>query len=227
MSTTPAASAKEICTDEILMMNETIVGAALRGRPLRAQNNGWGGHGGPPLQRSAAWLVILLACVTMAAAQTNRSVYTSLGQKQCRVIKSAKTENDDFSARCPGTAGYKLILSEGDLRQNITVVTPKGAEHSLELWSVVSGGFSAVGPKAEWRLATQNGKPAPVALIIRYNASEDAESPNKNTSYLAVAKITATEICVTDKISPGPKANEDARRAADSATTKPCLKDHK
>src|SRR5688572_33453970 len=31
----------------------------------------------------------------------------------------------------------------------------------------------------------------------------------------AVIKITSTEICVTDKISPGPKANEDARRAAD------------
>jgi hypothetical protein len=39
-----------------------------------------------------------------------------------------------------------------------------------------------------------------------------------------VSKITATEICVTDKILPGPKANEDARRAADTAATKPCLK---
>jgi hypothetical protein len=43
-------------------------------------------------------------------------------------------------------------------------------------------------------------------------------------SYLAVAKITATEICVTERISPGPKANEYARRAADAATSKPCLK---
>jgi hypothetical protein len=106
------------------------------------------------------------------------------------------------------------------LRQNLVVITPKGEEHSLELWSVVSSGFSTVGPKVEWRLA----KATPVALIIRYNASEDAESPNKLTSYLAVAKITATEICVTDKISSGPKANEDARRAADAATSKPCLK---
>jgi hypothetical protein len=43
-------------------------------------------------------------------------------------------------------------------------------------------------------------------------------------SYLAFAKITSNEICVTDKISPGPKANEDARRAADAAASKPCLK---
>jgi hypothetical protein len=82
-----------------------------------------------------------------------------------------------------------------------------------------------VGPKVEWRLATQNGKAVPVALIIRYNANEDAEAPNKLLSYLAVAKITATEICVTEKIAPGPKANEDARRAADAASSKPCLKD--
>ena len=65
------------------------------------------------------------------------------------------------------------------LRQNIVVVTPKGVEHSLELWSVVSSGFSTVGPKAEWRMALQNGKLVPVALILRYNANEDAETPNK------------------------------------------------
>jgi hypothetical protein len=73
-------------------------------------------------------------------------------------------------------------------------------------------------------MAMQNGKRFPVALIIRYNASEDPEQPNKLSSYLAVSKITPTEICVTDKILPGPKANEEARRAADAATTKPCLK---
>ena len=169
-------------------------------------------------------LIAILSCAAMAAAQSNSSVYTPLGDKDCRKIKSAEAGDDGYEGRCPGTAGYSLLLSEGDLRQNITIVTPKGTQHSLDLWSVVSGGFSSVGPKAEWRLATQKGKPVPVALIIRYNASEDPESPNKLTSYLAVAKITPTEICVTDKISPGPKANEDARRAADAASTKPCLK---
>jgi len=167
-------------------------------------------------------LMIVLVCAAPAAAQTNRSVYTPIGEKQCRTLKSAEAGDDGFEARCRGTAGYSLILSEGDLRQNLTVITPKGVEHSLELWSVVSSGFSSVGRNVEWRLA----KARPVALIIRYNTSEDAEAPNKNTSYLAVAKITATEICVTDKISPGPKANEDARRAADAASTKPCLKAH-
>ena len=166
-------------------------------------------------------LAVSLACVTTAAAQTNRSVYTSIGDKQCRTIKSHEAGDEGFEARCRGTAGYTLLLSEGDLRQNIVVITPKGKEHSLELWSVVSSGFSSVGPKAEWRIATQN---KPVALILRYNANEDATQPNKLLSYLVVTKITATEICVTDKISPGATANEDARRAADAASTKSCLK---
>lgn len=140
------------------------------------------------------------------------------------MLKSDNSETGDYEARCRGTAGYSLLVSEGDLRQNITVVTPKGTKHSLDLWDVVSSGFSSVGPKAEWRLTTEKGRSLPVALIIRYNASEDPGQPEKTTSYLAVTKITATEICVTDKISPGPKANDDARRAADAAATKPCLK---
>ena len=166
-------------------------------------------------------LAVLLAGVTTAAAQTNRTVYTSIGDKQCRTIKSHEAGDDGFEARCRGIGGYTLILSEGDLRQNITVITPQRKEHSLELWSVVSSGFSSVGPKIEWRITTQN---KPVALILRYNANEDATQPNKLLSYLVVTKITPTEICVTDKISPSPTANEDARRAADAASTKSCLK---
>ena len=167
-------------------------------------------------------LAVLLACATSAMAQTNRSVYTPLGDKECKTIKSAEAGDEGYEARCRGTAGYTLLLSEGDLRQNIVVITPQGKEHSLELWSVVSSGFSSVGPKAEWRIATQTKKP--VALILRYNANEDATQPNKLLSYLVVTKITATEICVIDKISPSPTANEDARRAADAASTKSCLK---
>lgn len=154
----------------------------------------------------------------------NRSVYTSLEEKQCRTIAVETTGAGDYEGRCRGVAGYSLTLLEGDLRQNIIVNTPKGTKHSLDLWDVISGGFSSVGPKAEWRVTNQNGKLVPTALIIRYNASENPDNPNQRTSYLAVAKITPTEICITDKIPPGTKANEQARTAADSAANKPCLK---
>jgi hypothetical protein len=163
---------------------------------------------------------LLLASESQSLAQ-NRSVYTSLGAKQCRTITTETTGEGDYEGRCPGVAGYSLTLLEGDLRQNILVVDPKGTKHSLELWDVFSGGFSSVGQKAEWRMASKNGRLSPVALIIRYNISQ--EDPAIKISYLAVAKITPTEICVTDKISPGANANDEARRAADSSATKPCL----
>jgi hypothetical protein len=167
---------------------------------------------------------VIVVCAASAFGQANRSFYTPLGDKACRTIKSAEAGDEGYEGRCRGTAGYSLLLSEGDLRQNITIITPQGKKHSLELWDVISGGFSSVGPKAEWRLAMQSGKLTPVALIVRYYASENPDKPDDRTSYLAVAKITSTEICVTDKIFSGPKANEDARRAADVASTKPCLK---
>ena len=168
-----------------------------------------------------------VAVAATVAGQSNQSAYTALGEKQCRTTRRPKDATDDYEGRCRGVAGYTLVLTEGDLRQNITVITPQGAKHSLDLWDVISGGFSSVGAKAEWRMAKRNGKLAPVALIIRYNASEDPSAPSKQNSYLAVSKITPAEVCVTDKILPGPKANEDARRAADAAATKPCLKARK
>lgn len=168
---------------------------------------------------SIATIVAALFVSGPISLAQNRSLYTPLDTKQCRTIKTETTGAGDYEGHCRGVAGYSLVLLEGDLRQNVIVITPKGAKHSLDMWDVVSGGFSYVGPKAEWRM-----NKSPVALILRYTASEDPEHPNRKTSYLVVAKITPNEICVTDKISAGPKANDAARRAADTATTKPCLK---
>jgi len=172
-------------------------------------------------------LVFMAALLSLSGSLShaqNRSVYTSLEAKQCRTIKTETTGAGDYEGRCRGVAGYSLTLLEGDLRQNIIVTTPKGTRHSLELWDVISGGFSSVGPKAEWRVANQMGELVPTALIIRYNTSENPDKPDQRTSYLAVAKITHTTICITDKISPSANGNTEARRAADSAATKPCLK---
>ena len=162
----------------------------------------------------------VLFAFTVIQAQPRQSVYTSLEEKRCRTLKSNNAEGGEYLGRCPGTAGYVLLVSEGDLRQNLTVVTPKKTEHSLDLWTVVSSAFSSLGPRAEWRM----NKSRPVALIIRYNASENSEKPDKTTSYLVVAKITSSEICITDKISPSPNANELARQLADVSASKPCLK---
>ena len=58
-------------------------------------------------------------------------------------------------------------------------------------------------------------------IFARFNVS-DPENSEKTTSYLMVAKVGKKESCVVDIIEPGPKQNERAREAADSAASKPC-----
>jgi hypothetical protein len=169
-------------------------------------------------------MLLVIGSLTIAKAQAVQSIYTDLDAKKCRTIESSDKEGGSYVGKCPGVAGYTLIVTEGDVRQNIEVVTPKGTKHSLDLWTVVSSAFSSVGPKAEWRVKKIKNKPTPFALIVRYNASENPDDSSKITSYLAVAKITANSICVTDKISPSANANELARKAADESSNKPCLK---
>ena len=164
----------------------------------------------------------ILVCAVSASAQSNRSVYTNLGDKSCRTIKADSSEAGSYVGICPGVGGYKLQVEEGDLRQNIQVITPARQKHSLDLWTVIGSNFWSLGEKAEWRVRTQRGKLVPVALIVRYNLSSPEDS-TKLTSYLAVAKITASKICVTDKIAPGADANVAARAAADKSADKPCL----
>lgn len=175
--------------------------------------------------RSIKFLFIasaILLCAANVPAQSNQSVYTNLSTKACRTLVSDSSGAGSYVGQCPGVAGYKLLLEEGDLRQNIKVVTPRGQKHSLDLWTVVGSSFSSVGAKAEWRMQRQGTKLVPVALIVRYNLS-DPEDSTKITSYLVVSKITAQTICVVRNVPPGANANEEARKAADNAAGQPCL----
>lgn len=158
-----------------------------------------------------------------AAGGEISSVYSPLDEAQCRVTEMDE-ESGSSTSRCPGVAGHVLNVHDGDARVSIDVVTPDGRVHELNYWSVVTGAFSNVGPRAEWRVRGQGSRTRPLALIVRVNASEHVEEDgsNRRVSYLAVAKITARQICVTDRIPPVPDANTLARRAADSSAGRPC-----
>lgn len=149
------------------------------------------------------------------------SMYTSLNEPECRVTEHHEGEGEFYKARCPGVGGYELDFLEGDLRQTLTVIDPDGKEYPLTFWNV-SGAFSYLGKLAEWRVTKVNGKTKPIAMIVRFNASEDPEHTEKVTSYLVVSKITDSEICVTDVVDPIPNANEQARILADEAAGKVC-----
>jgi len=145
------------------------------------------------------------------------SLYTDLAEKKCRTLLSTSDEGGSYRGICPGVAGYRLEVTEGDLRQTLNVMAPNKKKYELDL-SKVSGAFSNLGPRAEWRM---KGK-VPTALIVRFNANENPEDPSKVTSYLVVAKITKNEICVTDSVAPGKFQNTEARRFANNAATRPC-----
>ncbi len=168
---------------------------------------------------AAAFGVAKMSC---AATDKIDSIYSSLDTNDCKTLEYNEDEAGWYKGRCAGTAGYQLDLMEGDIRQTLTVINPTGKEFPLELWSTVSGGFSALGRTAEWRVKTSGGKATPLALIVRYNVNEDSEQPEKTTSYLIVSKITAKEMCVTDVVKPIRNANEKARVLADKAADKAC-----
>ena len=161
----------------------------------------------------------LVSGISISQAATLTSVYTDLTDKACKTLESDSSGSGWYKGQCQGINGYKLILTEADIRQSIDVITPKGKSFPLDLINNVSLHFSTVGKKAEWRIAANK---QPVALILRYNANEDATDPAKVTSYLVVSKVTDKLVCITDIVKPQPKANEIARQLADQAPAKVC-----
>lgn len=175
-------------------------------------------------------LIILFLTLTAGGAlparaeQSATSIYTELAEDKCKVIVSDE-ESGSTVHECPGIAGYKLNVLTDDARQSITVIAPDKKEYPLNYWDVVTRHFSSIGDKAEWRMIKKGKQTIPAALIVRLKYQENSEPPQWK-SVLTVAKITPTEICVTDKILASPKQNELARTAADSASQRACLESH-
>lgn len=151
------------------------------------------------------------------------SIYTPLSGPQCKVV-ARQAETGATVSKCPGVGGFVLRVLVDDSRASITLVGPDKKEHPLDLWNVVTRSFSSLGPRAEWRVIHKGGKPDPIALIARveYSDQSDPAKPAKKSA-LAVAKVSAEQVCVTAKIPASPNANEQAREAAGKARSQPCL----
>lgn len=148
------------------------------------------------------------------------SVYTDLASNKCKTIDSNEEEGW-ITQMCDGIGGYKLEVFEADIRQSINVIAPNGKKSELDFQANVAQSFSVLGEKAEWRVDKKDGKTVPIALIVRFNASNPNDE-TKSTSYLVVSKINGNSACVTDVIKPSANANEEARKAADNAAKRPC-----
>ena len=92
-----------------------------------------------------ATLLVCWAPPLNAFAAAIDSVYTDLAPEKCRTIEVEQDPMPSSLQRCPGIGGYRLLVADDDLRQTVTVISPDGKKHPLDLWQVITGAFSAVG----------------------------------------------------------------------------------
>ena len=175
-------------------------------------------------------LVLLSGCSAQNKSAGGRvrdgaeSVYTTLSPGACKKEVDKSDPNETPYLVCPGVAGYSLIVRRVDAgRRSIDIVDPDQRTHPLHYQQFVTAHMFSLEDKAEWRVASRNGKQVPVALIVPVQAREDDKNPEKiTTTYLAVAKIAGGEVCVTDSIPAGSKSDAEIRSAADSAPNRKC-----
>jgi hypothetical protein len=168
----------------------------------------------PSILTLAAVLATAIAPMSASAAPQRVSQYTRTDH--CRTIERNDDEGGWSVQACSGVAGYRLRVTEGDLRQNVIVELPGRGERSLALAEATgSGGFSSIGPRAEWRGTGAGRAFRPDALILRYDVVEDPERPERPTSYLLTVSLANRRPCITAKVPPGPAQNTQARAIAD------------
>jgi hypothetical protein len=152
------------------------------------------------------------------------SVYTALDAGSCRKEIDKKDPNETPYHVCPGIAGYTLILRLVDAgRQSIDVMHSPQRVFPLDFHEFITRHMSNLDGNAEWRVAIKDGKRVPIALIVRVQAREDNDNPERVThSYFAVAKVTPNKVCVTDRIIVGAQPEAHVRSTADSAQERQC-----
>jgi hypothetical protein len=104
---------------------------------------------------------------------------------------------------------------------SITVVDPQGRRWPLAYDQVITPHFSSLGPQAEWRVLESDAGGPSMSLAVKVNASEDPDL-GAVTIYWAVARISRSEVCVTDRIRSGPDDPQRIAAAMAAANSRPC-----
>ncbi|MGM4896587.1 hypothetical protein [Tardiphaga sp. 839_C3_N1_4] len=172
----------------------------------------------PRVPALAVALTILFGAVSVAAADTIGSVYTSVADKDCRKVSNLKLDGDDYAAErtCRGLAGLVVVKNEDDLRETITVGRSASAADKEPAASQGFGPFNSTTNTIEWRVI--GGKP--FAMIQRWHIA-DNDDPEKNgrpksKQMLVVTRLPPGAVCHVAYIdvTANPDANEIARKAA-------------
>jgi hypothetical protein len=170
---------------------------------------------------------LVLACagvgvIGTASGQTaqNISIYTSTAEKDCRIVEAGTADDGGGTRVCRGPSGLVVVVSEGDLRETVSVGRNRKAAANEPAAQERFGPFNSTTPTIEWRLPGKD-KP-PYALIQRWHLA-DIEDEGKD------GRPIAKQLLVVTRLSPGPvcrvayvdvkanaNANDLAREAADT-----------
>ena len=155
--------------------------------------------------------------VSPANAQTFGSSYTSSAPKDCRVSSAANGVDDSTIRVCPGKAGLKVLISEDDLRETVSVGRNRAAAAREPAAQLGFGPFNSTTTPVEWRAL--DGKP--FAIIQRWhiadNSDEDKDGRPIAKPMLAVPRLPPGAVCHVAyvDVAANPDANTLARKAAD------------
>jgi hypothetical protein len=155
--------------------------------------------------------------ISRAEAQTMSSTYTSTAPKDCRVFSAGNGVDDSTIRVCPGKAGLAVLVSEGDLRETVSVGRNRAAAVREPAAQSSFGPFNSTATTVEWRAV--NGKP--FAIIQRWriadNSDQDKDGRPIAKPILAVTRLPPGAVCHVAyvDVQANPNANELARKAAD------------
>ena len=162
-------------------------------------------------------IAVLSGLISPANAQTFSSSYTSTAPKDCRTIGKPSDLDGSTTQVCPGKSGLVVLISEGDLRETVSVGRNREAaakEPAAEAWFTP---FNSAAHTVEWRAVDDK----PFAIIQRWLIA-DINAPDKTGSpttkpMLAVTRLPPGPVCHVAYIDgqANRNPNELARQAAD------------
>jgi hypothetical protein len=155
-------------------------------------------------------LSVLCLWPLAADAAEFTSSYTKFDLDACQQTEKADEYVFEGSWRCKGIDGYDIFQMGADARSFAGFGTEAG--NNCSLLKTFNGFNTSLSP-VEWRY--RDG--VPIAAIERWSVVENPETPEKSITWLVVNALKDGTSCQMHYVAGSyPKANEAARRAADT-----------
>jgi hypothetical protein len=176
----------------------------------------------PSRVQLAALAVTVLSCAApgptgSASAQTFSSSYTSTAPKGCRLVGRPNGLDDSTTRVCPGRSALVVLVSEGDLRETVSVGRNRTEAAKEPASGTGFGPFNSTAHTVEWRAV--DGRP--FAIIQRWLIADNDDPDNNGRPtakpVLGVTRLPPGAVCHVAYIDgqANRNPNELARQAAD------------